>query len=44
MAIEAMPEKEDRIIHRRIGDLNANMKRTLEGIRQRVEQQGAPRA
>ena len=39
MAIEARPDKEDRIIRRRIGELNANMHLTIEGIRQTIEHQ-----
>ena len=37
-AIAAMPEKEDRILHRRIGELNANMGRTVEGIKTLAEE------
>ncbi len=37
MAIASMPDKESRIIHRRIGELHANMSRTVEGIRQMLE-------
>lgn len=33
IAIEAMPEKEPRILRRRIGEHHANMLRTIEGIR-----------
>lgn len=33
MAIESMPDKEAKIIHRRIGEINANMSRTVHGIR-----------
>lgn len=32
-AIEAMPEKEARILQRRVGEHHANMTRTVEGIR-----------
>lgn len=39
MAIASMPDKEARIIHRRIGELHANMARTVEGIRQVVERE-----
>lgn len=38
MAIASMPDKEDRIIHRRISELNANMRRTVEGIKAAAEQ------
>ena len=34
MAIESMPDKEAKIIHRRIGEINANMMRTVQGIRE----------
>lgn len=37
MAIASMPDKEARIIHRRIGELNANMVRTVEGVRDLLE-------
>ena len=37
MAIASMPDKEERIIHRRIDGLNANMRRTVEGIKAAVE-------
>ncbi len=37
MAIAAMPEKEPRILHRRVGEHHANMVRTLEGIRDLAE-------
>lgn len=33
MAIDSMPDKEARIIHRRIDDINANMRRTIEGVK-----------
>jgi uncharacterized protein YndB with AHSA1/START domain len=36
-AISSMPDKEARIIRRRIGELHVNMARTVEGIRQRLE-------
>ena len=36
-AIEAMPEKEPRIILRRLEEHRANMTRTVEGIKQLVE-------
>lgn len=32
MAISSMPDKEPKIIHRRIGEINANMARTVSGI------------
>jgi hypothetical protein len=31
-AIESIPDNEDRIIYRRIGELNATLNRTVEGI------------
>jgi hypothetical protein len=37
MAIASMPDRESRIIHRRITELNANMARTVQGIRRIVE-------
>lgn len=37
MAIEAMPDKEPRILHRRVGEHHANMARTVEGIRDLAE-------
>lgn len=37
IAIEAMPDKEPRILHRRVGEHHANMTRTVEGIRQLAE-------
>jgi hypothetical protein len=36
-AIEAMPDKESRIIRRRIGELHANMTLTVVGIREMLE-------
>ena len=36
-AIEAMPDKEDRILRRRLGELQANMQATLEGVRALAE-------
>ena len=33
MAIDAMPDKEAKIIHRRIGEVNANLQRTIDGVR-----------
>jgi nitroreductase len=32
-AIDSMPDKEDRILHRRIGELHRNMQATVEGIK-----------
>lgn len=37
MAIASMPDKEAKIIHRRVSELHANMVRTLEGIRSELE-------
>lgn len=37
MAIAAMPDKEPRILHRRVGEHHANMLRTVEGIRDLAE-------
>lgn len=37
IAIDAMPEKEERIIARRLEEHRANMARTLEGVRSLVE-------
>lgn len=37
MAIDAMPDKEAKIIHRRIGEVNANMRRTVEGVKALAE-------
>ena len=37
MAIDSMPEKEPRILHRRVGEHHANMVRTVEGIRDLAE-------
>jgi hypothetical protein len=39
-AIEAMPDKEERIVARRCDEHRANMLRTLEGIRDLVEAEG----
>jgi hypothetical protein len=36
-AIEAMPDKEDRILRRRLGELRANMEATLGGIKALAE-------
>jgi uncharacterized protein YndB with AHSA1/START domain len=38
IAITAMPEKEERIIDRRLEELAANMRATLEGIKRLAEQ------
>jgi uncharacterized protein YndB with AHSA1/START domain len=37
MAIAAMPEKEPRILHRRVTEHHANMTRTVEGVRDLAE-------
>lgn len=37
IAIESMPEKEPRILHRRVSEHHANMTRTVEGIRDLAE-------
>ncbi len=37
MAIDSMPDKEDRIIGRRIRELHTNMQRTVEGIKALAE-------
>jgi hypothetical protein len=39
MAIEAMPDKESRILHRRLAEHNANMVATLAGIKELAEAQ-----
>lgn len=36
-AIDAMPDKEPRILHRRVGEHHANMVRTVDGIRRLAE-------
>ena len=36
-AIDAMPDKEDRILRRRLDEHKANMEATLEGIKQLAE-------
>lgn len=41
MAIDAMPDKESRILYRRLSEHRANMERTLLGIKELAE--GAPR-
>ena len=42
MAIASMPDKEAKIIHRRIGELNANMRNTIHGIRDLLESGAGP--
>ena len=37
MAITANPGKEARVLRRRIGEVQANMQRTVEGIKQLAE-------
>ncbi|QQS25404.1 MAG: SRPBCC family protein [Actinomycetota bacterium] len=37
-AIEAMPDKEEQIVARRLGEHRANMQRTVEGIKQLAEE------
>lgn len=37
MAIDAMPDREEKIILRRIAEVHANMKRTVEGVKARAE-------
>jgi uncharacterized protein YndB with AHSA1/START domain len=39
IAITAMPEKEERIVARRLEEFEANMRATLEGIKQLAEQE-----
>ena len=39
-AIEAHPDKEERIVARRLAEHRANMQRTIEGIKQVAEGQG----
>jgi hypothetical protein len=39
LAIDRMPEKEGRILERRLGEHRANMLRTLEGIKALIEEQ-----
>ena len=36
-AIDAMPDKESRILHRRLAELHRNMEATLDGIKQLAE-------
>lgn len=40
MTIAARPDKHERIIHRRLDEMTANMSRTLEGIKQLAESAG----
>jgi uncharacterized protein YndB with AHSA1/START domain len=40
IAIDAMPDKEDRIVARRLAEHERNMRATLEGIKQLAEAQG----
>jgi hypothetical protein len=37
MAITNHPGKEDRVLRRRIGEVYANMQRTVEGVKQLAE-------
>ena len=37
IAIEAMPEKEERIVARRLDEFRANMQATVEGIKELAE-------
>ncbi len=39
-AIDAMPDKESRILQRRLADLQANMQATLEGVKERLAETG----
>jgi hypothetical protein len=41
-AIEAMPDKEERIVARRLDEHRANMQRTVDGVRQLAEEGAAP--
>jgi hypothetical protein len=38
VAIDAMPDKESRILHRRLGEHRTNMEANLRGIKDLVEQ------
>jgi hypothetical protein len=38
LAIDRMPDKESRILERRLGEHRANMQRTLDGIKALIEQ------
>ena len=40
-AIDAMPDKESRILQRRLAELQANMQATLEGVKQLAETGGS---
>jgi hypothetical protein len=40
VAIDAMPDKEEKIVFVRLREHETNMKRTLEAIRDRVESAG----
>ena len=40
IAINAMPDKEERIIARRLEEFEANMRATVEGVKQLAEQSG----
>ena len=40
IAIDAMPDKEERIIARRLGEFERNMRSTLDGIKQLAETDG----
>ncbi len=44
MAIEQMPDREPRILHRRISEHRANMQRVVDGIKTAVEATGASRS
>ena len=37
MVIDSMPEKEGRILHRRLGEHHANMQRVVDGIKAAAE-------
>ena len=38
IAISAMPEKEERIVARRLGEFEANMRATLDGVKRLAEE------
>jgi hypothetical protein len=38
VAIDAMPDKESRILHRRLGEHRRNMEANLRGVKALVEQ------
>jgi hypothetical protein len=42
-AIEAMPDKEDRIVERRLAEHRVNMERVVAGIKELAEGGGADR-